>query len=154
MNANKEPESVLSSEEAEMAKVAQRCIMHALDHSRAQKIRIIDESDPDNAPVLQVPPKALRLFADLLGAMSQRQPISLVPRGHELTTQEAAAMLNVSRPFVIKLIEDGKLECRKVGRHRRIEFQTLMHYKQMMKTESAEALQRLSDDAQALNMGY
>lgn len=154
MNAEKEPESILTNEEAEMAKVAQRCIMKALDHSRAQKIQIIDESGSNAAPVLEVPPTALRLFADLLGRMSQRQVISLVPQDHELTTQQAAAMLNVSRPFVIKLIEDGKLQCRKVGRHRRIEFQTLMSYKQKMKSESAEALQRLADDAQALNMGY
>ena len=153
MNAEKEPESILTNEEAEMAKIAQRCIMKALDHSRTQKIQIIDESGAA-APVLEVPPKALRLFADLLGRMSQRQVISLVPQDHELTTQEAAAMLNVSRPFVIKLIEDGKLSCRKVGRHRRIEFQTLVNYKQKMKSESADALQRLADDAQALNMGY
>jgi excisionase family DNA binding protein len=63
-------------------------------------------------------------------------------------------MLNVSRPFVIKLIETGKLECRKVGRHRRIAFDALMHYKNAMKTDTAAALQRLADDAQALNMGY
>jgi excisionase family DNA binding protein len=154
MNATNEFESVLSDEEAEMAKVAQRCIMKALDHSRAHKIRIIDDSTSSEMPTLEVPPKALRLFADLLGAMSQRQVISLVPQGHELTTQEAAAMLNVSRPFVIKLIETGKLECRKVGRHRRIEFDALMHYKNAMKIETAAALQRLADEAQALNIGY
>lgn len=154
MKAAKEPESVLTDDEAELAKIAQRCIMKALDHSRAQRIQIIDESDASNAPILEVPPKALRLFADLLGAMSQRQVISLVPQGHELTTQEAAAMLNVSRPFVIKLIEEGKLECRKVGRHRRIEFAALMRYRSEMKFGTAAALQRLADDAQALNMGY
>jgi len=154
MNATNESESVLTSEEAEMAKVAQRCIMKALDHSRARKIKIIDESDSGIAPALEVPPKALRLFADLLGAMSQRRVISLVPQGHELTTQEAAAMLNVSRPFVVKLIEEGKLECRKVGRHRRIEFATLVHYRDEMKFKSGTALQRLADDGQALDMGY
>ncbi len=154
MNATNEFESVLNNEEAEMAKVAQRCIMKALDHSRAHKIRIIDENTSSEMPTLEVPPKALRLFADLLGAMSQRQVISLMPQGHELTTQQAAAMLNVSRPFVIKLIEEGKLECRKVGRHRRIEFDALMRYKNEMKTDTAAALQRLADEAQALNMGY
>lgn len=154
MNPIDERDALLTVEEAEMAKTAQRCIMKALDHSRAQKIKIVDESGESNTPVLEVPPKALRLFADLLGAMSQRQMISLVPQGHELTTQEAAAMLNVSRPFVIKLIEEGKLTCRKVGRHRRIAFEELMQYQRTMKADSAAALQTLADQAQKLNMGY
>ncbi len=154
MNAANELDSVLTNEEAEMAKTAQRCIIKALDHSRAQKIKIIDESGADEAPVLEVPPKALRLFADLLGAMSQRQVISLVPQGHELTTQEAAAILNVSRPYVIKLIDEGKLVCRKVGRHRRIAFDELARHQRAMKAESAAALQELADQAQALNLGY
>lgn len=154
MNPIDERDALLTVEEAEMAKTAQRCIMKALDHSRAHKIKIVDESGVSNTPVLEVPPKALRLFADLLGAMSQRQMISLVPQGHELTTQEAAAMLNVSRPFVIKLIEAGKLTCRKVGRHRRIAFEELMQYQRTMKADSAAALQTLADQAQKLNMGY
>lgn len=86
--------------------------------------------------------------------MGQRQVISLVPRGHELTTQEAAAMLNGSRPFVIKLIETGKLERRKVGHDQHIEFDALMRYQNEMKSETAAALQRLTNDAQALNMSY
>jgi excisionase family DNA binding protein len=153
MNHVDERNAVLNDDEAEMAKTAQRCIMKALDHSRAQKIKIVDESGEINT-VLEVPPKALRLFAELLGAMSQRQLISIVPQGLELSTQEAAAMLNVSRPFIIKLIEEGKLECRKVGRHRRIEFDALSRYREQMKSESATALQRLADNAQALKMGY
>lgn len=145
-------DTVLSAEEAELAKIAQRCLMKALDHSRAQKIVLLDETAREDAPTLEVPPKALRLFADLLGAMSRRQPIALVPQGHELTTQDAAAMLNVSRPFVIKQINDGKLTCRKVGRHRRIEFDELLRFRQQMKADSETALQALADQAQALKL--
>ena len=154
MNAATELDSVLTNEEAEMAKTAQRCIIKALDHSRAQKIKIIDEGGNDDTPVLEVPPQALRLFADLLGAMSRREVVSLVPRGHALTTQEAADYLNVSRPYVIKLIDEGKLTCHKVGRHRRIDFDVLVTYRKAMKQDAAEALQALTDLDQELKLGY
>jgi excisionase family DNA binding protein len=147
-------DSVLSEEEAEMTKTAQRCLMSALDHSRARKIVLTNEDSDDAIATLELPPKALRMIADLLGAMSQRQPVVLIPRGHEVTTQNAAAILNVSRPFVIKQIAEGKLPCRKVGRHRRIAFEDLARFQRDMKEASESALQDLADDAQKLNLGY
>jgi len=155
MNTQQEMlDTVLSEKDAELAKIAQRCLIKALDHSRAQRIKIIDERNINDTPVLEVPPQALRLFANLLGAMSRREVISFVTRGHALTTQEAAAYLNVSRPYVIKLIDEGKLSCHKVGRHRRIDFDVLSAHRKKMKQNSAEAQQELTDQAQALNMGY
>lgn len=141
--------------EAEMAKVAQRCIMAALDHSRAPKIVLVaDGDDARQAPTIELPPQALRAIADLLGLMGQQQPIMIIPQKHELTTQEAAGFLNVSRPYVIKQIEDGSLKCRKVGRHRRIEFQELMRFQQAQQQKSEDALQRLTDLSQELGLGY
>ena len=68
----------------------------------------------------------------------------LVPHKAELTTQEAAAILNVSRPFVIKEIAASRLKCRLVNRHRRIEFAELMRYQAEQKKLSADALQEVS----------
>jgi excisionase family DNA binding protein len=147
-------DSVLSEEEAALAKTAQRCMMKALDHSHAQKVVLFNQAGDDAIATLELPPKALRLIADLLGAMSQRQAVALVPRGHELTTQEAANFLNVSRPFVIKQIAEGKLTCTKVGRHRRIAFEELTRFQREMKASSESALQSLTDQAQKLNLGY
>ena len=147
-------DSVLDEREAEMAKTAQRCIMAALDHSKAHRIALVDRRSKNQAPVLELPPKALRFFADLLGAMSQRQPVSLIPQKHELTTQEAAAFLNVSRPFVVKQLEDGKIPYRKVGRHRRVEFEQLVKYQESLRRDTDSALQDLADQAQALKQGY
>jgi excisionase family DNA binding protein len=76
--------------------------------------------------------------------MAKREPMVLVPQKLELTTQEAAALLNVSRPFVIKEIEAGRLQCRLVNRHRRIEFQELVRYQKVQKENSEIALKRLS----------
>lgn len=139
-------EPVASEEEAEMAKTAFRCLSAALDHSNAPRIALLDENgNKTDAPVLPVPPKALRLFAVILRHMAQRQPVMLVPQKHELSTQEAAAFLNVSRPFVIKEIDAGRLKCKKVNRHRRIEFDELKRYKAEQKQNSEGALQKLSD---------
>ncbi len=148
-------DSVLSTEEAELAKVAQRCIMASLDHSRAHRIALIDrDGGTDSSPTLELPPKVLRFFAEMLGAMAEQKLVTLVPQKHELTTQEAAAFLNVSRPFVIKEIETGKIPHRKVGRHRRVAFTDLVKYQRVSQEGSDQALQDLTDQAQALGLGY
>ena len=148
-------EPVVSEKDAELAKVAQRCLMAALDHSRAHRIALVDQDGVmTDAPVLELPPMALRFFAEMLGMMAQQRPVMLVPQNHELTTQEAAAFLNVSRPFVIKEVEAGRLKCRKVGRHRRIEFTELRRYQAAQRLESEKALQELADLSQDLQLGY
>jgi excisionase family DNA binding protein len=148
-------EPVTNEREALMATVAQRCIMEALDHSRAPKIILVEEGlDPKQAPTIELPPQALRAIADLLGLMGQQQPILLIPQKHELTTQEAAGFLNVSRPYVIKQIEDGGLKCRKVGRHRRVEFQELVRFQRQQQQISEDALQHLTELSQELGLGY
>lgn len=143
-------DDVLDEHDAALAQAAQRCLMTAMDHSRASKIRIV--SDGDDMPSVELPPKALRKVADMLGMMARRQLFVLVPQQLEVSTQEAAAFLNVSRPFVIKQIDQGRLPCRKVGRHRRILFEDLTVYQQAMHEETESALQALADQAQALGL--
>ena len=149
-------DTVLDEREAQLAKTAQCSLMAALDYSRAAKIVLLDSDRPagHQAPTLELPPKALRLIAELLGQMAQRQPIALIPQEFELSTQDAAAILNVSRPFVVKEIEAGHLAHRKVGRHRRVRFEDLIVYQKKMRHEAQQALQELADQAQELNLGY
>jgi excisionase family DNA binding protein len=148
-------EAMLSAQEVEMAKVAQCCIMAALDHPRAHKIVLVDETDQGHQPAtLEVPPQALRLFADILGRMAQGQAISVIPQKMLLSTQEAANYLNVSRPFVVKQLEEKKLNHIKVGRHRRIAFEDLVAFQKTMRHKAEAALQELTDQAQELGMGY
>ena len=129
---------MLDEHDAALTQAAQRCLMTALDHSRAAKIRLV--SDGKNMPSVELPPKALRMVADMLGLMAQRQPVVLLPQKMELSAQDAAAFLNVSRPFVVKQIDQGRLPCGKVGRHRRILFDDLMAYQQALHEEIEGAL--------------
>ncbi|VWX60078.1 DNA binding domain-containing protein, excisionase family [Burkholderiales bacterium 8X] len=141
-----------TEEEAEMAAVAHQCLVLALDHSKADHIDVtLDLDGPGHAaPVLKLPPRALHLLAHVLRSMAAREPLTLVPHEAELTTQEVASFLNVSRPFVIKEIEEGRLKHRKVGRHRRIAFEDLQAYQAASRESSRQALDelaRVSEDA-------
>lgn len=146
------PSPKLTVEEADMARAAQRCIMAALDHSKAATITL--ESDDGSQPVIQLPPQALRLIAQVLGALSERRPVTLKPAKQELSTVEAANFLNVSRPFVVKEIESKRLACRMVGSHRRIAFDDLQAYASRMRADQKGALQRMADNARELGLNY
>lgn len=135
-----------------MARAAQRCLMAALDQSKATTITV--ESEDGSLPAVRLPPQALRFFAEVLGAMSERRPVVIMPRKQELSTVEAANYLNVSRPFVIKEIEAGRIKHRMVGSHRRIEFEDLEAYAREMRANQAAALQRMADDARDLGLEY
>lgn len=145
--------------EAEMAAVAHQCLVTALDHSNATHINIIldmgtEGKEKHEPPVLKLPPRALRFFADVLRQMAKQEPMLLVPHKHELSTQEAANFLNVSRPFVIKEIEANRLKCRKVNRHRRIEFEELRRYQAAQQQQSEQALQDLAQLSEELGLEF
>ncbi len=142
----------MSAAEVEMAQVAQRCIMEALDHSRAAQITLT--TDTGEHPTVAVPPAALKLIGQVLGAMSERRSVSIIANDHELSTVEAANFLNVSRPFIIKEIEAGRLKHRLVGTHRRIEFSDLLAYAQEMRQRQAQALDRMAENARELGLEY
>ncbi len=112
------------------------------------------EADDKSEESLTIPLSAVRLLADILTEMAQGNAVTLIPVHAELTTQQAAEMLNVSRPFLVRLIEEGRIPFRKVGTHRRIRFDDLMAYKRKIDRDRLKALEELSAQAQQLDMGY
>ncbi len=136
----------------EMARVAQRCLMEALDYSRAASITLTTESGEH--PSIDLPPASLKIIGQVLGMMSAGRPIVLMPAKQEMSTVEAANFLNVSRPFVIKEIKAGRLEHRMVGTHRRIAFSDLVEYAQGMQSRRLEALDRMAVNAAELGLEY
>ncbi len=108
----------------------------------------------DNGETVEVPGAAAELIVRLLQEMASGHAVTLIPIHAELTTQQAADLLGVSRPFVIKLLEAKKLPFRKVGSHRRILFTDLMAYKRATDADQKRALDALAEDAQRHGLGY
>ena len=82
---------------------------------------------------IKIPLSALKFLGEILKAMSQGKPFSLVPVATEVTTQKAAEIIGCSRPHLVKLLEEGQIEYTKVGKHRRVKFEDVMKYKKRMK---------------------
>jgi excisionase family DNA binding protein len=101
-----------------------------------------------------VPKEAFELFLEILGQMANGNAVTIVPVHAELTTQQAADVLNVSRPFLVKLVEEGKIPCRLVGTHRRIKMADLMAYKETDAAERKAVFDELAAEAQKHELGY
>ena len=86
--------------------------------------------------------------------MAQRKAVSLIPSDSEISTQQAASILNVSRPRVGKLLEEGKIPFKKTGSYRRILLEDLLDYANQRNETRKEQLQFLAQQAQELNLGY
>jgi excisionase family DNA binding protein len=111
----------------------------------------IQVSDHDMVS-LQLPAKLFGVLQTILDLMAKGKAFSLIPANAELTTQEAADMLNVSRPHVVKLLKEGVIPYKEVGTHRRILFEDLVVYSKDMKEKRKEALEELARLGQQYNM--
>ena len=98
---------------------------------------------PDGQKV-QLPEPVFRVLACVLRKMAQGNAVAVVPVHHELTTQEAADLLNVSRPFLVRLLEQDHIPFHRTGTHRRVRFQDLMAYRQQRDGVRAAALDELA----------
>ncbi|WP_343530228.1 helix-turn-helix domain-containing protein [Yokenella regensburgei] len=139
------------SRESELAQRSQR-ELEAYLSTCFETQRISIHGDDDKTHTMELPTSAMTMLVEILGELAAGNAVQIVPVQAELTTQEAANILNVSRPHMVKLLEEGQLPFHKIGRHRRILFADLMKYKSKREHESLDAMQALADQAQDLGM--
>jgi len=101
-----------------------------------------------------IPAVAARLFENILMQLSEGNTATVLPLQREITTQQAADLLNVSRPYLIGLIDCGKIPCRKVGTHRRVYAKDVLNFKRTDNLKRSAALDALVKEAQELELGY
>ena len=104
--------------------------------------------------LITIPKKALSLLSIILSNMAEGKSITIVPSESEISTQQAADMLNVSRPYFVKLLESGAIPFKKVGSHRRILLTDLLNYEKQLSDKREHQLRFLANQAQELNLGY
>ena len=136
-----------TTEDAELARASSAQLVKYLQKNLEIQVEESEET-------ILLPAAAVRLLVDLLSAMARGDAVTLIPIHAELTTQQAADLLGVSRPFLVKQLDEGKIAFRRVGTHRRVLFRDLMAYRQSMDSARKKSLEELAAQAQELDLGY
>src|SRR5947209_5493012 len=139
--------------EAQLAEESSRILSSYLRDTEVLTIRVIPESGRQEEAVT-IPAVAFRLLVNILTQMAHGNAVTLIPVHPELTTQEAADLLNVSRRFLVKLMEKGEIPYRKVGTRRRVLYKDIAEYKRRIDERRQATLGELAVQAQELGMGY
>jgi len=101
----------------------------------------------------ELPEIVVQLLSQILNEIAHGRALSVIAVDSDMTTNEAADYLNVSRPYLIKLLNEGKLPFHLVGTHKRVYFQDIKRYKEEQKARSYALLEELQAETQALNVG-
>ena len=141
--------SLPSEAEAILARETGRLLASRVKSAEPLRLRMLD--DPAKGTV-SLPASAVRMLVRILDEMARGNAVTLIPVHAELTTQEAADMLNISRPSLIQLLDEGKIEFRRVGTHRRVRFEALMAYKRRADADRLAALAELAAYDQELGI--
>ncbi len=153
MTTSQLTQTMPTSEEMVLARESGRALSAYLQmRSQTQQIEILDDKGENHA--VSIPVSALRLLVNVLSEIGDGNAVSIIPIHAELTTQEAADALNVSRPYLVQLLEKGDIPYHKTGTHRRVRYQDVMAYKERVDSERRKTLDALSAQAQELGMGY
>ncbi|MGD0375569.1 MAG: helix-turn-helix domain-containing protein [Streptosporangiaceae bacterium] len=131
-------------------RAARRISDYLSSHPGEDLIEALGEVGAEDA--LVIPRPTVVMLAQVLSLLESGHGVQIIPKDAELTTQQAADVLNVSRPYLIGLLESRQIPFRKVGRHRRITFEALMEYKRQDDLKRRAAADDLADLSQELGL--
>lgn len=120
----------------------------------ADRVKLSIEGSNEETDSFVLPGVVMQMLLDILSEFSQGNAIGVIPHKAELSTQQAANLLNVSRPYLVKLLDEGKIDHKKVGTHRRVLVGDLLNYKKEIDSARNKSLDDLSQLSQELDMGY
>ena len=145
----------ITVQDRQTAEVAEPRMRRLLDESGADQatieFRLAGASEAEN---VVLPLSALRLLDAILEANANGQAVTVVPLHDEFTPNQAAERLGVSRPYLVKLLDEGRIPFRRVGAHRRIRVDALSRYQEEEEQRQLEVLAQLQAQAQELGLGY
>ena len=141
---------VPTSEDSMLAAEGLKSLASGCQQSAKFKLEFRTSRGPSHS--VSLPSFSVKLLIEILRQTAAGNAVSVVPIRRELTTQEAAEMLNVSRPFLISLVEKGEIPARMVGSHRRIPLLPLLEYRRKTAAIQEEALDRMAAEAQELKL--
>jgi excisionase family DNA binding protein len=144
----------LTRKDQETAIYSLRAFSEAKDATAGKNSGVINVKFEDSEATIAIPYKAIELLHSILLNMAKGQSITLLLSDTEITTQQAAEILGMSRPHVVKLIEDGVIPHKKVGTHRRILLQDIIDYDAKIRKQREDSLEFLAEQAQDLKLGY
>lgn len=136
-------------QEAEQALDALRTLERLAGRNGGLELNLRGEADSE--AVVELSPSVSRMVLDLLTHIGRGEMVTFIPSGAELTTQQAADILNVSRPYLVKLLDSGEIPHHRVGRHRRVKASDVLSYKRTRDAERTTALDELARLGQAID---
>ncbi len=138
-----------SKNEQKVAQNSYAALIAAIEQLTGEETEIEIEETKDK---IIIPVRALNFLGNILKGMSQGKIISIVPLATEVTTQKAAEILGCSRPFLVKLLEEGKINFTKIGKHRRIRIEDVLNFKQKMKEQQKQHIIDIMSDDEELGL--
>lgn len=136
--------------EALLAQETSQLLIDMLDEETEYRFQFLQDNEPSQS--FAIPASAMQLLIQVLTEMGQGNAVALTPVQTEITTQKAADILNISRPYLVQLLEDGEIPFRKVGTRRRVRLQDVMTYKHMIDARRLETLNELTAYDQVLGL--
>ncbi|NLC57862.1 MAG: helix-turn-helix domain-containing protein [Armatimonadetes bacterium] len=151
LNGSVEPYS-LPEGEAQRARESSAALAEFIRDDVTQVTLRLEDRRSGRQLEASLPSAVLRLLTQALAQMAEGQSLTLIPLDAELSTQQAADLMGVSRPYFVKLLEEGRIPFRRVGSQRRVRFEALQRYMEEYQREAIRAMETMTAEAQQMGL--